>query len=201
MNQDTNLEKGVPQEDGVVESQPEDHIERKPSENLGRRRLQTRQSQMSKSERIIPDLPAPMTIHTSMHFLDKFEELGSATTAVDETEPATPTSLGIPPPPKSPIPELLPLPAPARKPAPPPAGPPTPKWSRLHEIAFIINVCLAQFITLGALAQTVAPLSLIVQDLKVTHHGEMSWFTAAYSMTLGTFILPAGRYQCNVSAW
>ncbi|KAF2400852.1 MFS general substrate transporter [Trichodelitschia bisporula] len=74
-----------------------------------------------------------------------------------------------------------------------PPGPPPPQWSLLHEYAFIFNICLAQFITLAALAQTIAPLLLIGHQMKVRHPGQLSWFTAAYSMSLGTFILPAGR--------
>jgi len=115
-----------------------------------------------------------------LNFLEHFEGLdkfdGSGTPLTDDITPVTPSTLGVPPPP-------LPM---------PPPGPPPPNWSKVHEIAFIVNVCLAQFITLGALAQTVAPLSIIADDLKVESPGQMSWFTAAYSMTLGTFILPAG---------
>jgi hypothetical protein len=135
----------------------------------------------NKSGRTLRDLPAPMTIHTSLNFLDKFDRLDSATTVADGSTPVTPTSLGMPPPPKLTT----------------PSGPPPIGWSRPHEIAFIVNVCLAQFITLAALAQTVAPLLLIGEELKVNNSGQLSWFTAAYSMTLGTFILPAGMY-CHI---
>jgi hypothetical protein len=179
MTQHKTSEEGVPREDGQLEDHSDEQVQERSAEDPG-----TKYSQMRKSLWTKPDLPPPMTIHTSMTFLDKFEDLDSAITAVDEIEPATPTSLGVPPPPKPPLAD----------PAPAPPGPPTPKWSRSHEIAFIIIVCLAQFITLGALAQTVAPLSLIVEDLKVSNPGQLSWFTAAYSMTLGTFILPAGMY-------
>jgi hypothetical protein len=81
---------------------------------------------------------------------------------------------------------------------PQPAQPPVPPQialSTTHEILFITTVCLAQFLSLAALAQTVAPLLLIGADLKVENPGQLSWFTASFSMTLGTFILPAGMFH------
>ncbi|GAB7341496.1 hypothetical protein MBLNU457_7722t2 [Dothideomycetes sp. NU457] len=62
-----------------------------------------------------------------------------------------------------------------------------------HEIVFVILVCLAQFLALGGLSQTVAPQSLIGAAFNVTDLGTISWYTAAFSLTVGTFILPAGR--------
>ncbi|RDW76911.1 hypothetical protein BP6252_04964 [Coleophoma cylindrospora] len=73
------------------------------------------------------------------------------------------------------------------------AAPPPPAWSRYHEIAFIVCVCLAQFLSLACLAQTVALSLIIGNSFNVENPGQLSWFTASYSMTLGTFILPAGR--------
>ncbi|KAF2164514.1 hypothetical protein M409DRAFT_67994 [Zasmidium cellare ATCC 36951] len=64
------------------------------------------------------------------------------------------------------------------------------KW---HEWIFVFNVCLAQIFSLAGLAQSFAPLLIIAEGLGVDDPGQMSWYTAAYSMTLGTFILPAGR--------
>lgn len=80
---------------------------------------------------------------------------------------------------------------------PPPAGPPQILMAKPQEILFIINVCLAQFLSLAALAQTVAPILIIGRDLQVQNPGQLSWFTAAFSMTLGTFILPAGKPCAN----
>lgn len=74
------------------------------------------------------------------------------------------------------------------------SGPPEIHFSTTHEILFIASVCLAQFLSLAALAQTVSPLLLIGADLKVQNPGQLSWFTASFSMTLGTFILPAGKF-------
>ena len=76
----------------------------------------------------------------------------------------------------------------------PPAPPPQPevRMSRIHEILFVINVCLAQLLTLAGLSQTIAPGFIIG-----THLGadlaKLSLATASYGMALGTLILPAGR--------
>ncbi|QDS74697.1 hypothetical protein FKW77_000439 [Venturia effusa] len=75
----------------------------------------------------------------------------------------------------------------------PPTGPPAPTWSRPHEWLFVATVCSAQFLSLASLAQTISPLLIIGNDLEVESPGQLAWFTAAYSMTLGTFIIPAGR--------
>lgn len=77
----------------------------------------------------------------------------------------------------------------------PPPGPPAPTWSKPHEWLFIATVCSAQFLSLASLAQTISPLIIIGNDLNVQNPGQLAWFTAAYSMTLGTFIIPAGRKQ------
>lgn len=71
--------------------------------------------------------------------------------------------------------------------------------SRPHEIAFIITVCLAQFLALAGLAQTVAPLPIIGTNFGVSDPGTLSWYTAAFSLTVGTFILPAGKPPRSVN--
>jgi hypothetical protein len=68
----------------------------------------------------------------------------------------------------------------------------SPNWSKLRDIAFVISVCSAQFLSLACLAQTVAPLTIIGNTFNVEDPAQLSWFTAAYSMTLGAFILPSG---------
>jgi hypothetical protein len=77
-----------------------------------------------------------------------------------------------------------------------PPVPETPAKAKLNarELLFIVNVCMAQFLTLGGLGQSVAPLFIIGKDLGVapTDLGTMSWYTAAFSLTVGAFILPAG---------
>ena len=72
------------------------------------------------------------------------------------------------------------------------AAPEVLPWSRAHDIAFIVSVCLAQFLSLVTLAQTVTPILIIGESLNVKSSGEIAWFTSAYSMTVGTFILPSG---------
>ncbi len=47
--------------------------------------------------------------------------------------------------------------------------------------------------TQAALAQALAPNRTIAADLGLTKPAEAAWFTAAYSLTVGTLILPSGR--------
>ncbi|KAL4778699.1 MFS general substrate transporter [Aspergillus varians] len=63
----------------------------------------------------------------------------------------------------------------------------------LHECIFIGVVCAAQFMTQAGLALAIVPLHIIGDSFQVTNAGESSWFAAAYSLTVGTFILIAGR--------
>jgi hypothetical protein len=166
----------------------------KPKEKMPLEKTPPKRKRLSKK-------PPPLIIHGNKSFLnnlevqglDKFEDKydDTGTPATEEITPITPNSLGIPDPPGK-LREESRLEQ-QTQPSRPPPGPPPPNWSKLHEYAFIFNVCLAQFITLAALAQTVAPLSIIGADMQVDHPGQKSWFTAAYSMSLGTFILPAGK--------
>lgn len=71
--------------------------------------------------------------------------------------------------------------------------------SPIHEVAFIFMICMAQFLALAGLAQSIAPLGIIGRSFGVTDEGELSWYPAAFSLTLGTFILPAGRLVCRRS--
>ncbi|RAL58306.1 hypothetical protein DID88_006418 [Monilinia fructigena] len=52
---------------------------------------------------------------------------------------------------------------------------------------------MAQLMTQAALAQAIAPLHVIGDSFGTTNPGQLSWFAAAYSLTVGTFILIAGR--------
>lgn len=67
------------------------------------------------------------------------------------------------------------------------------QMSKLHKVAFILVTCLAQFLSLGGMNQTVAPVFLLAKEFNIVDYGMLSWFSAAYSMSVGTFILPAGR--------
>jgi MFS family permease len=69
-----------------------------------------------------------------------------------------------------------------------------PSFSRLHEILFIMVITSSQLLTQAALAQSIAPLHVIGRTFNTTNPGQLSWFPAGYSLTVGTFILPAGRW-------
>ncbi|SCW02139.1 LAFE_0E15038g1_1 [Lachancea fermentati] len=62
-----------------------------------------------------------------------------------------------------------------------------------HEIAFVAVTCSAQLMALAGLAQSIAPLRIIGESFGTNNPGQLSWFAAAYSLTVGTFILIAGR--------
>ncbi|CAI6341363.1 unnamed protein product [Periconia digitata] len=68
-----------------------------------------------------------------------------------------------------------------------------PPMNITREIAFIFVTCLAQFLSLSAMNQTVAPVLVLADYFHVEDYGTLSWFSASFSMSVGTFILPAGR--------
>jgi MFS family permease len=65
--------------------------------------------------------------------------------------------------------------------------------STWHEVLFIGTVIMAQFIGLAGLGQSIAPMHIVAEGLHVTNPGEQAWFAAAFSLTVGTFILISGR--------
>ncbi|KIW72883.1 hypothetical protein PV04_01044 [Phialophora macrospora] len=69
-----------------------------------------------------------------------------------------------------------------------------PAFSVAHEVAFIAVISSAQLMTQAALAQSIAPLHVIGRSFNTTNPGQLSWLAAGYSLTVGTFILPAGRW-------
>lgn len=69
-----------------------------------------------------------------------------------------------------------------------------PKFSLLHEIAFVAVISAAQLCTQAGLAQAIAPLHAIGESFGTQNIGQLSWLPAGYSLTVGTFILPAGRW-------
>lgn len=69
-----------------------------------------------------------------------------------------------------------------------------PSFSSLQEVLFVAVVSCAQLLTQAGLAQSIAPLHDIGRSFKTTNPGQLSWLPAAYSLTVGTFILPAGRW-------
>ncbi|KAK9465687.1 major facilitator superfamily-domain-containing protein [Lipomyces arxii] len=67
-------------------------------------------------------------------------------------------------------------------------------FSLLHEIAVVCLISLAQLLTQAGLGQAMATAHLAGAEFGVSNPGELSWFIAAYSLTVGTFILPSGRW-------
>ena len=68
-----------------------------------------------------------------------------------------------------------------------------PPFSLLREILFVALICSAQFLTQAGLGQTLAPLQIIGSSYDSPNPGQLAWFIAGYSLTVGTFILIAGR--------
>ena len=62
-----------------------------------------------------------------------------------------------------------------------------------REILFVGLVCCAQFTTQVGLGQCLGILHVIGDNYGLSNPGELSWLIAAYSLTVGTFILLAGR--------
>lgn len=72
----------------------------------------------------------------------------------------------------------------------PAAKPPFPP---AREAAFVFTICMGQFLALAGLAQSIAPLPILGDSFGVDDEALLSWYPAAFSLTVGTFILPAGR--------
>nr|POE88448.1 drug resistance protein [Quercus suber] len=66
-------------------------------------------------------------------------------------------------------------------------------FSLAREVAFIFTICMAQLLSLAGLAQSIAPLPILGRSFGITDEGLLSWYPAAFSLTVGTFVLPAGR--------
>lgn len=72
---------------------------------------------------------------------------------------------------------------------------PTPEEiSPIREATFVFLCCSAQLLTQATLAQTVITNRILAETFDVLDKpGEQSWFAAAFSLTVGTFILISGR--------
>lgn len=73
---------------------------------------------------------------------------------------------------------------------------PSPTFQEISSPRLVLFVCLMAFtqaITQAVLAQTIVPYTYIAKTLQVESSGEISWFSASYSLTVGTFILIAGQ--------
>ncbi|KAI9806927.1 MAG: Low affinity NH4+ transporter [Piccolia ochrophora] len=71
--------------------------------------------------------------------------------------------------------------------------PKRPPFSALHEVFFVATIASAQILTQAGLGQAIAPLHIVGAHYGITNPGQLSWQVAAYSLTVGTFILVAGR--------
>lgn len=62
------------------------------------------------------------------------------------------------------------------------------------EALFVAVLCSSQLLTQAALALSIVPQHIIARSFGIENNpGEQSWFSAGYSLTVGTFILIAGR--------
>lgn len=62
------------------------------------------------------------------------------------------------------------------------------------ELLFLAVLCSSQLLTQSGLALSIVPQHIIARSFGIENQpGELSWFSAGYSLTVGTFILIAGR--------
>ncbi|KAJ2896287.1 MFS general substrate transporter [Zalerion maritima] len=99
---------------------------------------------------------------------------------------------------KAHIPQLSPATASAvlvdeKNPRTPPSLEQGPILSKAQEIMFVLVICLADGLMLAGLAQGIAPMLAILEDFPGAEQGETTWYTAAYALTAGAFVLPGGR--------
>ena len=66
-------------------------------------------------------------------------------------------------------------------------------FSPVREFAFVVVTCMAQFMTQAGIGICLSPLDIIGNSFHITNPGILSWLIAGYSLTVGTFILFAGR--------
>ncbi|ORY19509.1 YOR378W-like protein [Clohesyomyces aquaticus] len=62
-----------------------------------------------------------------------------------------------------------------------------------REILFVGVCAVSHLMTQAALGQALAPMDIIAQSFGQLNPGQTSWFIAAYSLTVGTFIMMSGR--------
>ncbi|KAK3346228.1 major facilitator superfamily-domain-containing protein [Lasiosphaeria hispida] len=66
-------------------------------------------------------------------------------------------------------------------------------FSAVREVLFVLVVCSAQMLMLSGLAQAMLPARIIGGSFPDTNLGTVAWYSAAYSLTSATFVLPSGR--------
>ncbi|KAL4893544.1 major facilitator superfamily-domain-containing protein [Aspergillus ambiguus] len=63
------------------------------------------------------------------------------------------------------------------------------------EVLFVAVICSSQLLTQAGLALSIVPQRSIGRSFGIEDQpGQLSWFSAGYSLTVGTFILIAGRF-------
>lgn len=78
----------------------------------------------------------------------------------------------------------------------PPVKPPPNRpygFSAAREVFFVVVIILAQVLMLAGLAQALVPQHIIGASFPDTNPGSLSWYSAAYGLTSGSFVLPSGR--------
>jgi hypothetical protein len=60
-------------------------------------------------------------------------------------------------------------------------------------------VCSMELLCHGCANSSTAPLYIVGDSFGVTNDGKLSWYLDAYSLTVGTFILPAGKLRVTSS--
>ncbi|KZL72109.1 aminotriazole resistance protein [Colletotrichum incanum] len=68
-----------------------------------------------------------------------------------------------------------------------------PQLSSIQETSLVAVVSLYQILTFAGLSQAMAPALDISKSFTDAAAGQHSWFTAAYALTVGVFILPLAR--------
>ena len=63
-----------------------------------------------------------------------------------------------------------------------------------RQILFVGTVCMAMFTNQLGLGQTLDIVQIIGESYGITNPGDLSWLVAGYSLSIGTFILIAGRF-------
>ena len=74
-----------------------------------------------------------------------------------------------------------------------PASVVAPGIARIREILFILVICVSDGLILAGLSQGLALSSSILAEFPSAGAGHTGWYTAAYALTAGTFVLPSAR--------
>ncbi|KAK7700513.1 hypothetical protein SLS64_010910 [Diaporthe eres] len=66
-------------------------------------------------------------------------------------------------------------------------------FSATREVLFVAVIILAQALMLAGLSQALIPQHIIGATFPDTNPGSLAWYSAAYGLTSGSFVLPSGR--------